>query len=83
MESNSNLRASSGYGIKSKMGMITGFILGVAGFLILFKMIILDHTSPEDELAPGAVMLAALLNGLLFGLIGRALQRFLEKKTAR
>jgi hypothetical protein len=81
MESNSNLRAPSQAGVRNKIGMITGFMLGVAGFLILFKIIILDNTSPQDELAPGVVVLASLINGVLFALAARALQRYLKSRT--
>ncbi len=81
MQTNNQLATSSGNGVKSKAGMAVGFILGVSGFLFLFKIIILDKTSPEDELAPGIVVLAALLNGVLFAFIARAIQRRLERKA--
>jgi len=80
MQSNNELGAPAS-GAKNKAGIIIGFILGVAGFLLLFKLIILDNTSPEDELAPGVVLLAAIFNGFLFAFIGRAIQRRLEKKA--
>ena len=66
--------------MKNKAGRISGFVLGVAGFLLLFKLIILDNTPPEDELAPGAVVIASLLNGLLFAFVGHRIQNFLGKK---
>ncbi|MEJ6981555.1 hypothetical protein WG906_13900 [Pedobacter sp. P351] len=46
--------------MKNKTGIIIGFISGFAGFLLLFKFLILDKTPPEDEVAPGLVMLAAI-----------------------
>jgi len=35
--------------MKNKAGKIIGFIIGMAGFLLLFKVIILDTTPPADE----------------------------------
>ncbi len=32
---------------------IGGFIIGAAGFLLVFKVFILDSILKEDELAPG------------------------------
>ena len=66
--------------MKNKTGRITGFVLGVAGFLFLFRLIILDNTPPEDELAPGAVVIASLLSGLLFAFIGHRIQNFVGAK---
>jgi divalent metal cation (Fe/Co/Zn/Cd) transporter len=66
--------------MKNKAGIIIGFILGVAGFLLLFKLIILDRVPPEDELAPGMVLIAAILNGLLFAYIGSLIQKNVMKK---
>ena len=68
--------------MKNKAGMITGFVLGVTGFLWMFKLIFLKNIPPADELAPGIVVLAAMLNGLLFAFIGSLLQNyFLKKRT--
>ncbi len=39
--------------MKNKTGIFIGFVLGTAGFLLLFKVIFLDNIPPEDELAPG------------------------------
>ncbi|GAA4404017.1 hypothetical protein GCM10023187_20670 [Nibrella viscosa] len=66
--------------MKNKAGTIIGFVLGLTGFLFLFKMIFLDHILPEDELAPGIVVMAAILNGLLFALAGHVIQRYVAKK---
>lgn len=66
--------------MKNKTGAISGFILGVAGFLFLFKIIVLDNVPPSDELAPGIVVMAAVLNGVLFGFIGYSIQNSLAKK---
>jgi hypothetical protein len=68
--------------MKNKTGRIIGFVAGMAGFLGLFKIIILDNTPPEDELAPGAVLILSILSGLLLGYAGNLLQNYFEKKSA-
>ena len=68
--------------MKNKIGKIIGFILGVAGFLLLFKFIVLDNIPPSDELAPGIVVIASVLNGLLFAFLGSLLQNYFVKKRA-
>jgi len=68
--------------MKNKTGKISGFIFGVAGFLLLFKVMILDHTPPSDELAPGVVVITALFNGLLFAFIGSQIQSFFWRRSA-
>ncbi|MES3019707.1 MAG: hypothetical protein V4721_18100 [Bacteroidota bacterium] len=60
--------------MKNSAGKIIGFVAGLAGFLILFKLIILNHTTPDDELAPGIVVIAAVLSGIFFGFIGNLMQ---------
>lgn len=55
-------------------GLIIGFILGFAGFLLLFKIIVLDKTPPSDELAPGVVMILAIFSGITCALLGRWIQ---------
>jgi len=67
--------------MKNKVGLISGFVLGVAGFLFLFKVIILDTTPPSDELAPRIVVLASVLNGFLFAFIGFRIQTYFGKKN--
>ena len=67
--------------MKNILGTIMGFILGVAGFLLMFKFIFLDHIPPADELAPGIVVIASILNGLLFAFIGGQIQKQLVKKS--
>ena len=67
--------------MKNKTGIIGGFAFGMTGFLLLFKVIILDHTPPSDELAPGIVMLVALFVGLLFAFIGYLIQNRFGKIT--
>ena len=67
--------------MKNKTGKITGFIAGTAGFLFLFKMLVLDRHSPSDELAPGMVLIAALINGLVFAFAGNSIQRYWQRKT--
>jgi hypothetical protein len=68
--------------MKNKAGIIIGFILGVTGFLLLFKIIILDRVPPEDELAPGMVLIAAILNGVLCAFIGSLIQKYIMKKRS-
>ncbi len=68
--------------MKNKVGIMIGFVLGVAGFLLMFKFIFLDNISPADELAPGIVVIISVLNGLLFAFIGSLIQNyFVEKKS--
>lgn len=55
--------------MKNKTGIIIGFVSGLAGFLLMFKLIFLDHIPPEDELSPGIVVAVAILNGLLFAYV--------------
>ena len=66
--------------MKNKIGAISGFILGVAGFLLMFKLIFLDNIPPSDELAPGIVVMASVLNGILFSFLGSLVQNYLVKK---
>lgn len=66
--------------MKNKAGIISGFILGVAAFLLLFKLFVLPNIPPTDELAPGVVLIASVLNGLLFGFIGSRIQNYFVKK---
>lgn len=66
--------------MKNKAGIIIGFITGVAGFLLLFKILFLDKIPREDELAPGLVVLAAVFNGLFFAFIGSLIQNYLDRK---
>jgi branched-subunit amino acid ABC-type transport system permease component len=61
--------------MKSKALMIGGFVAGVAGFLLLFKIFFLPNIPPEDEVPPIVVVLAAIVNGFLFGYIVYLLQR--------
>jgi hypothetical protein len=64
----------------NKTGIIVGFVFGMAGFLLLFKIVLLDNIPPADEIAPGIVVFASLLNGLLFASIGYSIQRSLERR---
>jgi hypothetical protein len=68
--------------MKNKAGKISGFILGTAGFLLLFKIIVLNNTTPEDELAPGIVLIASLMSGLLFAFIGSRIQNYFQNKRS-
>jgi len=46
----------------------------------MFKLIFLDRIPPEDELAPGIVVLVSLLSGLLFAFAGNLIQNYLARK---
>lgn len=65
--------------MKNIGGKIIGFVLGLTGFLGLFKVIILDHTAPSDELAPGIVVILALLSGAAFAFVGYLIQKHFIK----
>ena len=65
--------------MKNKIGKISGFVLGVTGFLLMFKFIVLDNTPPSDELAPGIVVIASVLNGLLFAFLGSLIANYFVK----
>ena len=67
--------------MKNKTGIIIGFLTGMIGFLLLFKIIFLDRSTPEDELAPGVVVLISILSGVLFSFAGRSVQNYLAKKS--
>ena len=69
--------------MKNKTGITCRFVLGVTGFLFMFKVIVLDNFPPEDELAPGIVVLAAILNGLLFAYAGNRIQNSFGKKRSQ
>jgi len=66
--------------MENKVGIISGFVLGVTGFLLMFKLIFLDNIPPADELAPGIVVIASVVNGLLFAFIGSLIQNYFVKK---
>lgn len=65
--------------MKNKTGIMVGFVIGLTGFLLLFKLIFLDHIPPEDEIAPGVVVIAAILNGVLFAFAGGLIQNYFGK----
>ena len=68
--------------MKNKIGIISGFIVGVAGFLLMFKFLFLDNIPPSDELAPGIVVFVSVINGLLFAFIGYRIQNYIVKKRS-
>ena len=61
--------------MKNKSAIIFGFILGFAGFLLLFKILFLPKIDPSDELAPGVILLMAATVGGIFAFIGNKLQK--------
>jgi hypothetical protein len=67
--------------MKHKTGKIIGFLTGMIGFLLLFKVIFLNRLAPEDELAPGIVVLASILSGFLFAFAGSLYQNYAGKKN--
>lgn len=69
--------------MKNKIGIIAGFLAGSIGFLFLFKVLILDRTSPEDELAPGMVVMLAILTGTGCLLMVNWLQKFFRRENER
>ena len=80
MTQHNNLKTHSNNIMKNKTGVIIGFVLGTTGFLLLFKIILLDKIPPEDELAPGIVIIASILSGLLFAFAGHLIQNYFGKK---
>jgi hypothetical protein len=46
----------------------------------MFKLTFFDHIAREDEIAPGLVVIAAVLNGLLFAFAGYLIQNYFGKK---
>lgn len=68
--------------MKNKIGVLSGFVLGVVGFLVMFKFVFLDRIPPSDELAPGIVVLASIFNGVLFAFFGHVIQDRLGKKSS-
>lgn len=49
----------------------------------MFKLIFLDNNPPSDELAPGIVVIAAIMNGLVFAFVGSAVQIYLVRKRTQ
>lgn len=67
--------------MKNKAGFIGGFAFGLTSFLLMFKLLFLDRIPPEDELAPGMVVLASIFNGVLFAFIGQFIQKYLTTES--
>jgi len=67
--------------MRYKSGFIGGFVVGMIGFLLMFKLIILDRIPPSDELAPGIVVFASMMNGVLCAFVGNLIQNRLRKRT--
>lgn len=61
--------------MKSKLGMMIGFVIGLGGFLSLFKLFVLPAIPPNDEIAPGLVLFAGIMSGVVFGYFGYLIQR--------
>ncbi len=65
--------------MKNKLGSIIGFVTGFAGFLLLFKVFILENIPKEDEVPPGLVLIAAIVTGGLFAFLANRLLKYLGK----
>ena len=65
--------------MKNKLGLIMGFVIGFASFLLLFKIFILENVPKEDEVPPGLVLIAAIGTGGLFAFLGNWIQKNLRK----
>lgn len=60
---------------------ITGFILGVGLFLVLFKIFVPEKRPASDELAPGIVVLSAISFGIVLAFIGSYIQSYIKHKA--
>ncbi len=69
--------------MKNKLGISIGFVFGVTSFLLMFKFFILVHIPPSDELAPGMVVIASVLPGLVFAILGSRIQSYYVKKSSQ
>lgn len=58
-----------------------GFISGMAGFLLMFKLFVLDAIPPSDELAPEIVVLVSIFNGVLLAFVGHRIQNHFKKRA--
>ena len=65
--------------MENKIGMASGFVIGLAGFLLMFKLFLLDNIPREDEVPPGIVVAVSILNGSLFAYAGYSIQNYLKK----
>lgn len=65
--------------MKNKFGLILGFVIGFASFLLLFKIFILENVPKDDEVPPGLVLIAALTTGGLFAFLGNWIQKYLRR----
>lgn len=66
--------------MKNKLGKFLGFTFGASAFLFLFKMLFLNRISPSDELAPGIVVLMAIVVGSIVAFFGGYLQGIINIK---
>jgi uncharacterized membrane protein YfcA len=66
--------------MKNKIGASSGFAIGAIGFLAIFKVTFLQHIPPEDELAPGMVVIIAIIIGVASAFIGSWLQNYFRRE---
>ena len=67
--------------MKNKAGIFGGFAFGMAGFLLIFKIVVLKNIPPSDEIPPGLVMLTSIFVGLFFAFVGHLIQNHFRKKA--
>ena len=67
--------------MKNKAGIFGGFAFGMAGFLLIFKIVVLKNIPPSDEIPPGLVMLTSIFVGLFFAFVGHLVQNRFGKRT--
>lgn len=65
--------------MKNRVGLIIGFIIGFASFLLLFKIFMLENIPKDDEVPPGLVLIAAIGTGGLFAFLGNWIQKNVRK----
>jgi hypothetical protein len=67
--------------MKTKIPAFIGFAIGMVGFLTFFKVFILVNIPPEDEIAPGLVLLTSIVIGLVFAYVGSIIGRKWSKSN--
>lgn len=68
--------------MKKRAGIIGGFVFGMGGFLLAFKVFALDRIHPSDELAPGIVVLISIFCGTGCSYAGWMIQRQCKKRSS-
>lgn len=68
--------------MKTKIPAFIGFAIGMVGFLAFFKVFILVNIPPEDEIAPGLVLLTSIVIGLIFAYVGGIIGKKWRKSSS-